>query len=164
MNTELLTTGEAARRLGSSRQHVVDLCFRGDIEFVWVGKHRRVPAAEVDRLTAVHTYDRDAMRSLWLHRAVLGHLVRDPEGVLAGARAVLAQRLAAADYPGSPRAYYERWGAVLERGVEATARMLTDLTEEAAALRSSSPFVGVLSADERAEVLAAFRRHEAVRQ
>ena len=38
----LLTTGEVAKLLGTSRQQVVNLCERGDLPFVMVGKHRRV--------------------------------------------------------------------------------------------------------------------------
>ena len=50
IESAFLTTGQAARLLGSSRQHVVDLCDRGDLIFVRVGSHRRVPRLELDRL------------------------------------------------------------------------------------------------------------------
>ena len=48
---ELLTTGEAALMLNSSRQHVVDLCDLGDVSFTTVGTHRRVRRADVEMLT-----------------------------------------------------------------------------------------------------------------
>ena len=35
----LLTTGQAAKLLNSSRQHVVDLCESGDLPYVTVGTH-----------------------------------------------------------------------------------------------------------------------------
>jgi excisionase family DNA binding protein len=38
----LLSTGEAAKILNSSRQHVIDLCDRGELPFVTIGTHRRV--------------------------------------------------------------------------------------------------------------------------
>ena len=44
---ELLTTGEAASMLNSSRQHVVDLCDRGDLSYTTVGTHRRVRKADI---------------------------------------------------------------------------------------------------------------------
>jgi excisionase family DNA binding protein len=39
IESPLLSTGDAASFLGVSRQHVVDLCDRGDLIFVWVGSH-----------------------------------------------------------------------------------------------------------------------------
>ncbi|WCE40601.1 helix-turn-helix domain-containing protein [Brevibacterium sp. BDJS002] len=42
MNDYWLTTGETAKRLGVSRQHVVDLCNRNELSFVKVGTHRRI--------------------------------------------------------------------------------------------------------------------------
>ena len=39
----MLRTGEAARRLGVSRQHVVDLCNQGRLPYITVGAHRRIP-------------------------------------------------------------------------------------------------------------------------
>ena len=39
---ELLSTGEVARILGSSVQHVVDLCQRGEMPYAMVGTHRRI--------------------------------------------------------------------------------------------------------------------------
>jgi len=47
---DLMSTGEAARLLGCSRQHVVDLCVRGVLPFVSVGSHRRVRRTDVTGL------------------------------------------------------------------------------------------------------------------
>ncbi len=47
---ELLTTGEAAALLNSSRQHVVDLCERGELPFTTVRTHRRVRRADVEAI------------------------------------------------------------------------------------------------------------------
>ena len=47
---ELLTTGEAATLLNCSRQHVVDLCDRGDLPFTTVGTHRRVRRSDVEAI------------------------------------------------------------------------------------------------------------------
>jgi len=39
---DLLTTREAAEFIGSSRQHITNLCLRGELPFVQVGSHRRI--------------------------------------------------------------------------------------------------------------------------
>ncbi|MEU7907884.1 helix-turn-helix domain-containing protein [Actinoplanes sp. NPDC049118] len=59
---ELLPTGEVAKLLGVSRQQGVNLCERGDLPFVMVGKHRRVERSAVEalrrpkpRLTAINS-------------------------------------------------------------------------------------------------------------
>ncbi|MEA2025318.1 MAG: excisionase family DNA-binding protein, partial [Chloroflexota bacterium] len=44
---DLLTTGQAAMLLGTTRQHVVDLCSRGVLPFAMVGTHRRVRRDDV---------------------------------------------------------------------------------------------------------------------
>ncbi len=84
---ERLTTGEAARLLGCSRQHVVALCESGDLAYLTVGTHRRLRRADVEealhRTTRTNRADR---RSRWLTVAVAGQLVRDLEPVLARAR------------------------------------------------------------------------------
>jgi excisionase family DNA binding protein len=65
---ELISTGAAAAVLGTSRQHVVDLCQRGDLPFLSVGTHRRIRMSDlvslqggVSRVTRV---TRDQLRSL----------------------------------------------------------------------------------------------------
>lgn len=84
---EWLTTGEAAKILNTSRQHVVDLCERGDLPFVTTGKHRRVRRADLEALrTRTQRMTRDQQRSLWLGYAIAGKLVADPPGVLAVAQ------------------------------------------------------------------------------
>ncbi|MGH3501833.1 MAG: helix-turn-helix domain-containing protein, partial [Nocardioidaceae bacterium] len=80
---EPLTTGEAAALLGCSRQHVVDMCMRDGLPFVWVGKHRRVPRVAVEGLLPRWAeLTREQERSLWLHRAVCTELLADPELIL----------------------------------------------------------------------------------
>jgi excisionase family DNA binding protein len=70
---ELLTTGEAAKILNTSRQHVVDLCDRGELPFVTTGSHRRILRADVEALrTRTQRLTRDQERSLWLGYATAG--------------------------------------------------------------------------------------------
>jgi excisionase family DNA binding protein len=160
-SSELLTTGQAARLLGTSRQHVVDLCRRGTLACSSTGTHRRVKRRDIEALARGDVkrgaLTPDQLRSLWLHRAVAGHLVREPERVLGRARANL-DRLSAVHPTGMSAHWIANWRAVIEAGAESTMRVLTAISPEAVELRQNSPFAGVLSDDERQAVLAAFRR------
>ncbi|MBV8995284.1 MAG: helix-turn-helix domain-containing protein, partial [Pseudonocardiales bacterium] len=88
MRQQLLSTGEVAQILGSSRQHVVDMYTRGELPFLWIGRHRRIARSDVDRLLdcASTELTREQERSLWLHRAVAGRLVEQPTAILERAR------------------------------------------------------------------------------
>jgi excisionase family DNA binding protein len=154
---ELLTTGRAAELLGSSRQHVVDMCARGELSFVWVGRHRRVPRSEIDRVVRPHL-TRDQERSLWLHRAVAGRLVTDPRSVLSKARTNI-EKLAGIHEGTLARHYVERWRTLLDQGTDAVLDALTSRSPEAIELQQNSPFAGVLSEDDRQACLRAFRDH-----
>src|SRR5665811_86634 len=162
INSPLLSTGEVAGLLGVSRQHVVDLCDRGDLTFVWIGSHRRVPRFELDRLLgAAHEgkLTRDQERSLWLHRAVLAELVENPEDALARV-GVNLQRLRV-QHPGRGMTarWLDQWQKVLDAGVDAVADVLTSQGPAALELRQNSPFAGVISEEVRSRVLASFVRH-----
>jgi len=78
---ELLTTGQVARLLGCSRQHVVDLCTSGVLPYVSVRTHRRVRRRDAE-LLAGGTLTRDQERSLWLHRVVAGRLALETDRVM----------------------------------------------------------------------------------
>jgi excisionase family DNA binding protein len=154
---DLLTTGQAARLLSCSRQHVVDLCARGELPFVSVGSHRRVRRADVGAL-ARGGLSRDQERSLWLHRVVAGRLAVDPDGVLARAESNL-QRLHHVHPHGMTAVWLAEWRKVLDAGVDTVFDVLTSRTPWAAELRQNSPFAGVLDAQEREAALASFRAH-----
>ncbi len=162
IESPLLSTGDVAGLLGVSRQHVVDLCDRGDLTFVWVGSHRRVPRSELDRLLGVvHEGEltRDQERSLWLHRAVLAELVENPEDALARVGGNL-QRLRAQHLGrGMTARWLDQWQRVLDAGVDAVADVLTSQGPAALELRQNSPFAGVISEEVRSRVLASFVRH-----
>jgi hypothetical protein len=53
--------------------------------------------------------------------------------------------------------YLREWQEILDRPWPEIAALITDMSEEATRLRSSSPFAGVLSPEEREQVYAAFR-------
>jgi excisionase family DNA binding protein len=151
---DLLTTGEAAVLLRSSRQHVVDLCERGELPFVKVGAHRRLRRSDIDGLLSPEL-TRDQAKALWLHRAVAGRLVADPGGVLTKARTNL-DRLRQIHPSGMAAHWLDRWSTVLDNGAEAVLDALTSRAPGAVELRQNSPFAGVLPEAERRAVLAAF--------
>ena len=162
IESSFLSTGEVAGLLGVSRQHVVDLCDRGDLIFVRVGSHRRVPRLELDRLLAglrQGGLTRDQERSLWLHRAVLAELVEDPEEVLARVRGNLQRLRTQHPTRGMTARWLGRWQEVLDGGVDAVADVLSSQGPGALEMRQNSPFAGVLSQEVRSRVLASFVRH-----
>lgn len=151
---QLLTTGEAARLLRSSRAHVVDLCLRGLLPYVKVGVQRRLRRADVEALIEPGL-TREQLATLWLHRAVAGKIVQDPPALLAAAATNL-RRLRRMHPEGRAWEWLDRWQAVLDEGVESVLDALTSSAEYAVELRSTSPFAGTLSEAERRAVLDAF--------
>ena len=153
---EFLTTGEAAKLLNVSRQHIVDLCTNGDLPFVTVGTHRRVRRADLEQLRSrTERLTRDQERSLWLGHAIAGKLVANPAGVLGQARANLAQ-LQDRHPRGQARRWLDEWDSLLSGPLAAVLDALTSRSLRARELRQNSPFAGVLSDGERHRVLAAF--------
>jgi excisionase family DNA binding protein len=154
----LLTTGEAATLLGTSRQQIVNLCGRGDLPFVMVGKHRRVARSAVEALLRPRqSLMRDQLKSLWLHQAVAGSLVTDPEAVL-GKAAENLDRLLIQHQGTMTEVWLSRWREKLSEGPGAVLKTLTSEDPESVELRQNSPFAGVLSQSQRRQVLDAFTR------
>jgi excisionase family DNA binding protein len=150
---DLLTTGEAALILNSSRQHVVDLCDRGDLPFVTTGRHRRVRRADVEALrTRTSKLTRDQIRSLWLGYAIAGKLVADPRSVLKKARNNLTHIREVSSRNANNR-WLSEWQALLNGPVIDVLDALTSRSPRARELRQNSPFAGVLTEDERQRVL-----------
>lgn len=159
MSATLLKTGEAATRLGVSRQHVVNMCDRGDISYVYVGSHRRIPSDEIERILHGTPLTREREKSLWLHRAVVGELVRDPERVVGKARSNI-ERWGHKHAPdGMTTTYLRQWSDVLDAGLDQIIETLTNPSESASELRQNSPFAGVLDDTTRLAVLRSFTTH-----
>jgi excisionase family DNA binding protein len=152
--SDLLTTGEAARLLRSSRAHVADLCLRGLLPYVKIGMQRRVRRADVEALIEPGL-TREQMETLWLHRAVAGKVVQNPPVLLAAA-AINLRRLRRLHPDGEVAEWLDRWEVVLDEGAEAVLDALTSSGEYAVDLRVVSPFAGILSESERRTVLFAF--------
>lgn len=153
----LLTTGQAAALLGSSRQHVVDLCVSGRLPYQLAGVHRRVRQEDVEAFRdSGRGLTRDQLRSLWLHRAVAGKLALDPPRVLGKARRNL-QRMRQAHPGGRVQADFDAWEQLLDGPLERLFDTLTSASPRAIGLRQNTPFAGVLTSAERSKALAAFR-------
>lgn len=156
---DMLTTGEAARLLNSSRQHVVDLCDRGDLPFVTVGTHRRVRRADVESLRdRTLRLTRDQRRSLWMAVAVAGRIVMDPPGARSLALRNLETMRKSAR--GQARSWLDEWERLLDGPIEDLVAALTSRSPRGRDLRQNSPFAGVLSEAERDQVLASWIEHE----
>lgn len=153
----MISTGDAAELLGVSRQHVVDLCDREVLDSVRVGRHRRIRRSAVLEVLPAPAR-RDVERLLWLHGAVAGRLVLDPDRVIAKAKANLA-RLQSIHRRGRVTASLAEWGRILDQGVDAVFETLTSRSPRAAELRQNSPFAGVLPEATRRRALDAFQTH-----
>lgn len=93
-------------------------------------------------------------RSLAMHCRVAQKISRDPQ-LLDKAKENLNRWSAKSTGPRS-RSLRE-WDEILDRPWPDIAALITDMSEEATRLRSSSPFVGILSPAEREQIYAAFR-------
>jgi excisionase family DNA binding protein len=153
----MISTGDAAELLGVSRQHVVDLCDRELLDSVRVGRHRRIRRSAVLEMLPAPAR-RDVERLLWLHGAVAGHLVLDPDRVIVKAKTNLS-RLQGIHPRGRVASLLTEWSRILDHGVDAVFETLTSRSPHAAELRQSSPFAGVLSETTRYQVLEAFQGH-----
>ncbi|GAA1489154.1 hypothetical protein GCM10009626_19000 [Brachybacterium sacelli] len=158
MNDIWLTTGETATLLGVSRQHVVDLCDRGELVCTKAGTHRRIRRSEVQRLFNPQL-TREQEKSLWLHRALMGHLMLDPQKVLQMATENITRWKPKHRADGIAMRSLEQWEQVLSGGVDVVVDVLTGLDEVSSDLRQNSPFAGVLSDVERRQALRSFREH-----
>lgn len=158
MNSDWLTTGETASMLGVSRQHVVNLCDRGELHCSRTGTHRRIRRADIEQLLDPRL-TREQEKSLWLHRALLGPLMIDPNPVLELARQNIQAWLPRHRADGMAARYLEQWQDVLGGGVDDVVEVLTGTDEVSCELRQNSPFAGVLSDADRRQALRSFREH-----
>lgn len=153
---ELLSTGEVARLISASRQHVVDLCDTGQLASFRVGKHRRVRRETVDAYLAEREHrravDGSHLLQLWSGRVQAAHVALD----WGRARDLAVRRLAEMRADNHLAWFADQWARVLAQGAEAVMETLTRRDEEAAVLQNTSPFVDLLSDDERGRITDAF--------
>jgi len=158
MSDDLLTTTAAAKLLGVSRQHVVDLCERGDLTYTRTGTHRRIQRSEVLRLLEPRL-TREEEKSLWLHRALLGHLMLEPGTVLEAARTNIRNWKSRQRTDSMATRYLEQWEQVIDGGIDGIVAVLTGLDRTSIELRQNSPFAGTLTDMERKQALRSFHQH-----
>jgi len=94
------------------------------------------------------------VRSLALHCLIARKIAADPALLEVARRNLTVWR---ARYGNSPPRALEEWRAILARPWLEIAALITGPDEDAARLRQSSPFAGVLTAAERRRVYEAFR-------
>lgn len=154
----MLKTGEVARLLGVSRQHVADLCDRGQLAHVRVGTHRRIPRGEVERFVGTR-FSREEEKSLRLHQALLTPMLAEPDVVISKARNNLSRWSGMHRPDGMTARYIEDWKRILDDGLDAIVEVVISPTQEARELRQNSPFAGVLPDETRRQVLRSFSEH-----
>ncbi|MDQ3135368.1 MAG: hypothetical protein M3Q76_11260, partial [Acidobacteriota bacterium] len=97
------------------------------------------------------------------HRAVAERLRAEPEAVLELAHRNLNRWTEGDAFGAGERASLEEWREILdEADVDRLIEIITDVSDEGQRLRSSSPFVGALSPEERLEILAACEQRATV--
>lgn len=90
--------------------------------------------------------------NLLMHREIAQRLAREPERVLSIARSNLARWLKAHERGSSEARCLEEWEQILEtRTIAQIIDIITQNTDEGQRLRSSTPFMSVLTLQERRE-------------
>jgi len=112
------------------------------------------------RLDFVPPTTREDRRSLALHEAIARRLVEDPDRVMERARRTLA--LMTEKHP-SAAPLLREWRAILRRPTSDVVDLLLDPHPRARELRQVTPFAGVLSPAERADVYRRFAESEGAR-
>lgn len=93
------------------------------------------------------TYNEGDLQSLALAKAVAAKLRADPALLQVGIKNIERWRM-----QGNQAPVYTEWLSLLGKGVEAVCAILEAPTDEGQRLRSSNPFPGVLSQEERMEI------------
>jgi hypothetical protein len=101
--------------------------------------------------------------ALAYHRAVADRRRAEPSAVLEHARRNLDRWTAGDAFGPGELASLDEWRLILnEADVNRLVEVITDISDEGPRLRSSSPFVGALSPEERLEILAACEQRATV--
>src|SRR5262249_35051114 len=101
--------------------------------------------------------------ALAYHRVVAERLRTEPKTVLELARRNLNRWMGGDGFSAGEKASLEEWLKVLGKmDVDNLIKIITDTSNEGQRLRSSSPFVGALTSEERLEILAACEQRATV--
>jgi hypothetical protein len=107
------------------------------------------------QVTAVpySSHRRAEARSLAMHTAMANKIEREPALLEIPRRNMGRWR---AQWPDQPPPWWREWHALLQRPWPEIAALITEPSENAARLRQSTPFAGVLTDAERARIYEAF--------
>lgn len=152
-----LTQSELASRAGTSQPTIA--AYESRRKSPTLDTLRRLAhAAGLEMAVEFHPpLTREERRSLFLHGAIAERLAEEPEAVLERARRTLERMREASP---APIPLLREWETLLRRPPEELVPLLTDSSPYARELRQVTPFAGVLSAPERAEVYRAFAEEE----
>lgn len=154
---ELLTTGEAAKLLNTSRQHVVNLCNQGDLPYTSVGTHRRIRRRDLELVrNRSNRLSRDQRRSLWLAYAAAGKIVEDPEAALKLATDNLSTMRESAR--GQARHWLDEWEKLIDGPLEELLVSLVSPAPRSRELRQNNPFAGLIDQETRQNALDNWRK------
>lgn len=154
-----MTQQELARAAGTSQPAIA--AYEAERKSPTLRTLRRLAAgARVEiSVTIVPALTREDRRSLALHAAIATRLAERPLETLARAKSTLVRMREANP---AALALLREWDVLLRRPLSALLPVLTDPGAWARELRHVTPFAGVLSARERANVYREFRRAEGV--
>ena len=152
-----LSQRELARRAGTSQPTIAAYESGRKSPTLRTLEHLAASVGRDAVVTLVPTLTREDRRSLWLHQAIAAKLGDDPHAALLRARRNLARMSAA--HPGAAPLLRE-WQRIVRRPLPDIVDVLLDPRPHARDLRQVTPFAGILSARERAEVYASFRQYE----
>ncbi len=93
-------------------------------------------------------------RSLALHCKIAQKILANPQLLVIAKRNIKSW---ASKYAKTKPIYLQEWRKLLQRPTEEIASLITEQSEQAARLRQSSPFAGILTAAERKKIYEAFR-------
>jgi len=148
-----LTQTELAQAGGTSQPTIA--AYEADRKSPTIGTVQRLAGAAGFHAGVAYypPLTREERRSLALHRAIGLRLQEDPEGVIAQARRTLERMVART---GDSSQALREWSVLLDRPLEALLPLLTDPSPWGRELRHVTPFAGVLSARQRADVYREF--------
>lgn len=148
-----LTQGKLAELAATSRERINT--YERERVSPQVDTLERVLAAMQSELTAVPALTFEERRSLAISTAVAAKLRENPTAALAKAHENIAKMRSIG--PGEQR-WVDVWESLLALGAGHVEALLTSTDQFARDLRQSSPFAGVLTEEERREVLKELQR------
>ena len=98
------------------------------------------------------TYQNSDYRSLELHKLIAAKLKENPRLVNTALENIERWKMK----NNFPQPYLDDWLNIINHGLEPLLDFLASETEEAARLRSSSPFTGILTQEERNDIFRLF--------